>query len=226
MSLHSIENIDLSNNQIIKLKKMNLKSLKYLNLLNNHIKDGINDFTQSITNLSHKLILEKLKDNSIRFHYYRNLITKFEYTINDNSDIIQFLKVISFTGINILKIEGFDDNNIKFLSNNSLKDLKELDIKENSLTIISIFDNISFPNINKIIVSENEFNENSLEKITKNFSSIKVESIDINLQKIKIRYNNPELEINNKNFNILYDNMGEVDKIKIEEFPNNLNIFS
>ena len=162
MSLNSIEKIDLSNNQIIKLVKINLKSIKYLNLLNNHIIDGINDFTKTIANLYGKLILEKLKDNSIRFDYNENF-TKFVNSLNDNTDIVQSLKVIAFTCINYLKIKGFDDNNIKFLSNNSLKDLKELDIKENSLTIISIFDNISFPNINKIIASENDFNENSLE---------------------------------------------------------------
>ena len=34
------------------------------------------------------------------------------------------------------------------------------------------------------------------------------------------------MEINHSNFNILYDNMGEVGEIKMEEFPGGLNIFA
>ena len=225
-SLNNIEKIDLSNNQIIQLSKINLKTIKYLYLSNNYITDGIKDFIKSICNLSHKLIIEKLTDNSVNFDYDGNLVIKFDCFLKDNTDIIQFLKEISFSGVKYLKIKGFNDTNIKFLSNNTLKDLKELDLKENSLTIMSIFDNISFPNINKILVSEEDFNDNSLENLIKNFPSIKVKSININLQRINIKYNNPELEINNKNFDILHDNIGEVNEIKIEAFPNNLDIFS
>ena len=225
-NLDNIEKIDLSNNQSTKLVKNNLKTIKHLYLLNNHITNSINDFVQSIKNLSDKLLLEKLTDNSFIFDYKGNLITNFEYFIKDNTDITQFLEDISFTGINYLKIKGFDNTNIQFLSNGSLKDLKELDIKENSLTIISIFDNIPFPNINKIIVNEKDFNDNSLQNLIKSFPSIKIESIFINLQRINIKYNNPELEINYNNFNILYDNMGNIDDIKIEDIPNNLKIFS
>ena len=225
-SLNNIEKIDLSNNQIIQLSKINLKTIKYLYLSNNHITDGIKDFIKSIYNLSHKLIIEKLTDNSVNFDYDGNLVIKFDCFLKDNTDIIQFLKEISFSGVKYLKIKGFNDTNIKFLSNNTLKDLKELYLKENFLTIISIFDNISFPNINKILVSEEDFNDNSLENLITNFPSIKAKSININLQRINIKYNNPELEINNKNFDILHDNIGEVNEIKIEAFPNNLDIFS
>ena len=157
-SLNNIEKIDLSNNQIIQLSKINLKTIKYLYLSNNHITDGIKDFIKSIYNLSHKLIIEKLTDNSVNFDYDGNLVIKFDCFLKDNTDIIQFLKEISFSGVKYLKIKGFNDTNIKFLSNNTLKDLKELDIKENFLTKISIFDNISFPNINKIVVGEEDFN--------------------------------------------------------------------
>ena len=225
-NLNSLEKTDLSNNKIIQLAKINFKNLKYLYLSNNHITDGANDFTQSICSLSHKLIIEKLTDDSFKFDYNENLMINFDYYLKDNFDINQFLNEISFNGINYLKIKGFNDTNIKFLSNNTLKDLKELDIKENFLTKISIFDNISFPNINKIVVSEEDFNDNSLENLITNFPSIKVKSININLQRINIKYNNPELEINNKNFDILYNNMGEVDEIKIDSIPNNLDIFS
>ena len=225
-SLNNLEKFDLSNNKITKLVKIDFKSIKYFNLLSNYITDGVIDFIQSITNLSQKLTLEKLTHNSFIFDYSGNLDTKFEFFLKDGSNITQFLGKISFSGINYLKLKGFDDINIKFFSNDSLKDLKELDIKENSLSIISIFDNISFPNINKIIVNKNDFYDDSLENLIKNFPSIKVNSININDQRINIKYNNPELEINVNNFNILYDNFGKVDKISIEVLPHNLKIFS
>ena len=60
----------------------------------------------------------------------------------------------------------------------------------------------------------------------KNFSSIKAKSLTINLERINLKLDNPELEINCNNFNILHDNMGEIDEIKFEEFPNDLDILS
>jgi Leucine-rich repeat (LRR) protein len=224
-NLDTLEKLNLSNNQIKQLLKINLKNIKYLNILDNELSDGINEFIESINSLSHKLILEKLSDSSFKCDYDGNLNTKFKYSLKDNKDITQFLKEFSFNGINELKLQGFDNNNIKFLSNESLEDIKELDLIENDLNIISIFDNIHFPEAKKIKLSKNDFKDDSLDNL-KNFSSIKVKSITINLERINLKYENPELEINSSNFNILHDNMGEIDEIKVEEFPNNLDIFS
>ena len=222
-NLINLEKLDLSNNQITKLVKINLKSIKNLNLSKNHITDGINDFMIGINNLSQKLILEKLRKNAFKYEF--DLITNFIYYIKDNIDINQFLKELPFTGIYYLKLKGFDDTNIKFLSNETLKDLKELDIKENSLSNILIFDNIHFPEINKIIVDEKDFNNISLNSF-KFFPSIKIERININNKRINIKYNNPELNININNFNILLDDLGDINNISIEEIPNNLDVFS
>ena len=222
-NLINLEKLDLSNNQITKLVKINLKSIKNLNLSKNHITDGINDFMIGINNLSQKLILEKLSKNAFKYEF--DLISNFIYYIKDNIDINQFLKELPFTGIYYLKLKGFDDTNIKFLSNETLKDLKELDIKENSLSNILIFDNIHFPEINKIIVDEKDFNNISLNSL-KFFTSIKIERININNKRINIFYNNPELNININNFNILLDDLGDINNISIEEIPNNLDVFS
>ena len=225
MSLDNLEKLNLFNNQIKKLLKLNLKKIKYLNILDNEITDGINEFTESIGNLSHKLILEKLTDSSFKCDYDENLIIKVKYNLKDNKNITQFLKELSFNEINKLKLKGFDNNNIKFLSNESLKNIKELDLIENSLNIISIFDNIHFHDAKKIKIDKNNFNDDSLDNL-KNFSSIKVKSMTINLERINLKYINPELEINCSNFNILHDNMGEINIINIEEFPNDLEVFS
>ena len=224
-NMKKLEKLDLSNNQITKLAKINLKNIKYLNLLDNHLTNGIAEFTQSINNLSHNLILIKLSDSSLRYEYDNNLISQFNYFLKDNNDITQLLKNISFNGIKNLIIKGFDNNNIKFFSNSSLKDLEQLDLKENSLSYISIFDDIKFPEIKKIIVNEKDFNDDSLNNL-KLFSSIKVKSITINSERINIKYINPELEINHKNFNILKDNMGKISEFNMDEFPYDLPIFS
>ena len=105
-----------------------------------------------------------------------------------------------------------------------MKDLKILDLSYSHLRTISIFDNILFLDIEKIIVNRYKFNDGSLSQL-KIFSSIKVESINIFEQKINIKYKNPELDINFNNFNILYE-IYEVDKIKVDTIPNNLDIFS
>ena len=222
-NLDNLEKLNLSDNRIIKLTKINLKKIKYLYLSKNHIIDGISIFTQNINNLSHKLILEK-SDNSFKFYYEENLVVKFEYYIKNDIDITQFMKDIYFSDIEYLKLKGFDNNNIKFLSNNTLKDLKVLDIKDNSLINISLFDNINFLDLKKIIVSEKDFNDNNIENL-KIFPSIKVESIKITRERINVKYMNPELEINYNNFDILC-HISEANIIKIDEIPNDLEIFS
>jgi len=70
-----------------------------------------------------------------------------------------------------------------------------------------------------------DFKNDSLDNL-KNFSSIKVKSFTINLERINLKYENPELEINSSNLNIFHDNMDKIDEIKVEEFPNDFDIFS
>ena len=222
-NLNNLKKLDLSNNQITKLVKINLKSIKCLNLSENHITDGINDFMLGINNLSQKLILEKLSKDTFKYKFIS--ITDFTYYIKDNIDINQFLKELPFTGIKNLKLKGFDDTNIKFISNETLKDLEELDIKENSLSMISIFDNIYFHEIKKIIVEEKDFNDINLNSF-KFFPLIKIERININDKRINIEYSNPELQININNFNILHDDLGEIKEINIDVIPNNVDVFS
>lgn len=45
-----------------------------------------------------------------------------------------FLKKFSFKNIHELIIKGFDDNNIDFLSNESLEELKKLNLKKSKIT--------------------------------------------------------------------------------------------
>ena len=131
--------LDLSDNLINKLVKINIKHLKELNLLYNKINSGFNDFIESISNYSDYLFLEK-SIYSISFNYDKNLKASFTYYIKDDVNIAQFLKKLSFSGIHSLKIKNFNNDELEFLANESLKELKELNLTDNNIiNLLKIF---------------------------------------------------------------------------------------
>ena len=182
---NNLQKLDLSFNKIKKLNKIDIKTLNYLNLVNNEISEGILDFNYSIK----KLVLTK-KNNEISFKYYKEynendneiLFIDNKILFNDNEipfidllylvekdNINDVLKGINFKGINILELYGFDD--LEFLTNESLSEAKILNCKSN-IDDISVFNNIKFINIDEI-----KFNT----IIKKGFSSLNIfKSIKIN----------------------------------------------
>lgn len=176
---NKLQKLDLSFNKIKKLDKINIiKTLNYLNLLNNEISEGILDFI-GYNNI--KLVLTK-KNNEVSFKYFKennenknDLDTPFIqllYKVN-NDNINSTLQIISFKGIKILELYEFND--LGFLTNESLSELKILDIKSN-IYDINVFNNIKFINI-KEIKFNNVINKgfSSLNK----FKSIKISKIEI-----------------------------------------------
>ena len=75
-----LQALDLSNNHIKKLNKIKIPSLTNLILINNEIDSGINEFLESICNLSNKLEIIN-ENNGIIFNYSNNLDVKFKYCI-------------------------------------------------------------------------------------------------------------------------------------------------
>ena len=215
-----LEKIDLSNNLINKLVTINIKTLKELDLLKNEINSGIDIFSDYIINLSDELLLENL-GNSILFNYGGNLIVKFQYYIKDNN--IQFLKNLKFNGIHILKIKNFEEN-IEFLENESLKELQELDLKDNKIDNLSAFNKIHFINIKKMTFNEYLIND-GLDNL-KVFPKITVDGLVILDNCIYVKFKNPEFGLKCTNYNILMgDLVNKTDKIKIKNIPDN-NLFS
>ena len=223
--------LNLSNNIIKKLNKINIPSLINLILINNEIDTGINEFLESIYNLSNKLEIEKINNNEIIFNYSNKLDIKFKYIIKDE-DLINFLEKISFNGIENLKIKYFD-NNIDFLCNESLKELKILNLVENKITDISIFNKIHFININEIYLNSNNIEKgfNSLNI----FNSIEIDCVKIDYleekekYKCNVEFHNPKLNLNFEDINFLYDNLFLKTKqvnISDSSFNNSSNFFS
>jgi Leucine-rich repeat (LRR) protein len=203
-----------------------LKNIKNLNLSNNKINEGVNEFIGSISNLCKKLTLEKLSD-SILFDYSDTLMTKFHYWIKD--DEIDILEKFPFDGIIDLLIKGFEDTGLKFLSNESLKDLEDLDLKDNNIKTLNMFNKISFTGIKKIKLVNTFLCDDSLDNI-KAFPSIEIKSITIENNGVHFTFINPELELSINNFNILLDDLIEKselnDKIKINGIPKDNELFS
>ena len=222
--------LDLSNNHIKKLNKIHIPSLTNLNLINNEIDSGIIEFLESISEFSHKLEILNENNNEIIFNYSNNLNIKFKYLIKDK-DLINILGKISFNGIYDLKINGFDNNNIDFLCNESLKELKILDLADNKITDISVFNRIHFFNINTIYLNSNNIEKgfNSLNT----FNSIEVKFVKIDYIENKyichIEFNNPILSLNFEDINFLYDNLFlRTEKVDISDssFNNDSKFFS
>lgn len=116
---NKLENLNLSNNKKMKLNKINIKTLKYIDLRNNQLSEGINDFINNNCYNINKLIIENC-DNKLIFDYSDKCQIKFEYSVK-NENINNILKAISFKGFKSLLLHNF--SNIEFLNNESLKEL-------------------------------------------------------------------------------------------------------
>ena len=176
--------MDLSFNEIKKLNKIDIKTLNYLNLLNNYISEGKLDFLTNYNFRIYKLILVK-GINKLSFEYYngfKELLISLEYPVEE-INMIEILYNISFKGIQELEIIGF--NNYNFLSLESLSNLEILNFRE-KLEDITIFNNIKFKNLKKIIFYGNK-------PILKGFSSLNIFP-SIHMRSIEIK------EINKNNY--------------------------
>ena len=204
----NLQILDLSNNHIKKLNKIHIPSLINLNLINNEIDSGINEFLESICKFSHKLEILYGNNNEIIFNYSNNLNIKFKYLIKDE-DLINILGKIPFNGIYDLKIKGFDNNNIDFLCNESLKEISILDLAENKITDISVFNKIHFFNINKIYLNSNNIEKGFNSLNTFNYIKVKCVKIDYigNKYICNIEFYNPILNLKFEDINFLYDNL-------------------
>ena len=151
---YNLENLNLFHNKITNInyfRDSHFTSLKYLNLSENEINSGIDEFFLAFRNTSSELILElKCQENysELFVQYKNNLEIEFKYIIEDKN-FNEVLKNISFEGIRFLKLKGFD-NNIHFLENITLKSLKILDIIDNNINDLSIFNNIKFIHLSNI----------------------------------------------------------------------------
>ena len=197
LSLNSLRTLDLSFNRIKKLNEIDIKTLNYLDLMNNEISEGFLDFLNNFYHLCNsvdKLILTK-GNNALNFQYYDSylLLMDLKYPIEEKI-MNETLKSISFKQIKNLEIDKF--NNLEWLSNESLENLQILNFKI-KINDLSIFNTIKFTNLKKIVFCDNE-------PILKGFNSLNVFSliylISIKVKKIENKYEcylsfeNPEFQ--------------------------------
>ena len=247
LSFNNIENISFLSNckfnnlrllylnsnkitNIESLKNNNFYSLEYLNLSDNEINSGIELFSSNFANISKELNLELISEGNqkiLLFKYFLPNI-EFKYIIEDK-DVNDVLKNISFRGVQYLKLKGFD-NDIFFLSNNTLKSLKEIDFIENNILDLSIFNNINFINLEKINIKSGSY-ISDYKCINKGFSSLNYFS-KIYAKNLKIRYKddkyecyvrfcNPELNVFFTNTDFLFNNS----LLKVKELDIPISLF-
>ena len=231
-TFNSLRFLYLNNNKISNIGcfgSNNFGSLECLNLLDNEIKSGIEKFTLSFENTSSGLTLELIQEKQHKilfFKYSLSLNIDFKYIIEEQ-DTNDLLKNISFKGIKYLTLKGFD-NNIFFLSNNTLNSLKEINFIENNITDLSIFDNIKFIGLEKLNI---DYNSSSFYKFIEKgfrslnyFSRISVEKLEVNYKnnkyESKVSFLNPELNIYFTNADFLFDNL--LSNVKKLIIPNSL----
>ena len=154
-----LEELDLSYNNIKELNKINIPSLKFIFISNNPISEGIINFSE-LSFGADELVLEK-NINNLNFIYskfdntnHKNIINiNFTYII-ENNDINNILEKMNFKNINKLIIKGFE--NVDFLINDTLEALIELDLKNNDIKDISIFNNSKFnANLKELYFKDN-----------------------------------------------------------------------
>ena len=179
LRFNKLEKLDLSINHIKKLNKINICTLKCLILTKNGISEGILDFLNNLLWSTDKLILEK-RTNELFFQYFidkgssKSPLIELEYQIDDKN-MNDLLKLIPLREIKYFEIDGFKD--YEFLSNETLINLNTLTIKS-KITDITIFNEIKFKNIKKIIFCNDESILKGFESLNI-FPSIKVEYINI-----------------------------------------------
>ena len=197
---NSLKKLDLSFNRIKILNKINIKTLNYLDLKNNEISEGFIDFLNNFCNScfsSYEIEkLELTRDSMIlifNFHDAHNSLVDLKFSIEEKN-VNEVFKTIPLEPIKNLEIYGF--NNLEWLSNESLENLEILNFKT-EIDDLTIFNNVKFINLKKIIFCKNEhiikgFNSFNI------FSSIKLVSIGI--KKIENNYEcylsceNPEIQ--------------------------------
>ena len=156
---NSLKKLDLSFNRIKILNKINIKTLNYLDLKNNEISEGFIDFLNNFCNScfsSYEIEkLELTRDNMIlifNFHDAHNSLVDLKFSIEEKN-VNEVLKTIPLEPIKNLEINGFND--LEWLSNESLENLEILNFKT-EIDDLTIFNNVKFINLKKIIFCKNE----------------------------------------------------------------------
>ena len=158
LHFNRLEELDLSYNSIKELNRINIPCLKFITLTNNTISEGLINFSQLSYGVDELILINN--KNELNFTYSKIDLENnkhiariaFNYVLEKNK-MNPELEKVNFNGINKLVLEGFE--NIDFLANDSLKNLKELDLRNNPINDISTFYKVKFADLQKLLIKEN-----------------------------------------------------------------------
>ena len=189
---HCLEDLQLDGNKIRNLEflnNINSSNLKNISLKNNLLNSGLNIINNNGL-LTLKSLKIKLKEDGQNFHeisfeYFGRYNLSFDYLSNINESL-DCLKGINFTEqIEDLDLSGIKLKKIDFLVNETMKHIS-LNIDNNMIEDISIFDKINFNKFEGLSIKQNHITKGINALNSKFFNTIYVE---LEINKIEYDYN-------------------------------------
>ena len=178
LSGNTIENIDIKKN-----KTEIFKTIKFMNLENNKLKDLSVDFVKALSDL------------------------EFLFLSNNNINKLESFQKANLNNLNYLSLAQNNISDISQLSNAKLNNLNVLNSSFNKIENISCFEKMNIPYLEELKLSNNKIiNIESFENI--NLPKLKLLDLKFNkIKDIKIleNVNFPELEIINMDNNNIHD---------------------
>ena len=212
--MYSLSSLNLDSNKITSLEFLNNElpsNLKNISLNNNIINTGINIINNKSSLIIYSLRIS-LKNDDQNFHLLSfeyigkyNLIFDYLYEVDKNLDI---LKDIDFKhNIAYLDLSGIKLKNINFLENETLKNISYLNLDNNLIEDISIFDKINYK-FEKLSIKKNPIRRGIHVLNKKYFDNIYTEVELYKLEKeykicVNFVYLNTEIEFYINNINEL-----------------------
>ena len=189
--IYCLEELNLDGNKITSLEfldNVDSSTLKNILLKNNLISKGIN-----IINNNNSLKIKSLKiqvkndDQNyhlITFEYFGKYNLIFDY-LSDINESLDFLKGINLTEkIEYLDLSGIKLKNINFLENETMKHISSLNLDNNLIEDISIFDKINYK-FEKLSIKQNPIRKGIHVLNAKYFNTVYIE---IEINKIENEY--------------------------------------
>ena len=161
----SLKEINLDSNQIDNIDELNkiltnnTNDELIISIRNNNIYQGLYEFDNNMINNNKKIKeiqveLDKKKEKNKITLNYNKIIFDYYIDINNSLDI---LKKINLENIKYLYLSDIGLKNIDFLLNDTLKNLKELNMNNNKIEDISILkkENVVFNNLEILLLNNN-----------------------------------------------------------------------
>ena len=223
------KDIAYKNLKKLELNNCEIENVDIIKQINNKIKNNDLNISTSFTKFKEKLIdnkynftIEYIGEELGKYDKLFDCNEPFHFLIDINFDNnYNMIKNVIFKNIKIIRLSNTDINNIDFLTNDTLGNLRELYLDKNNIEDISVFDDdkIHFHELELLDLKNNPIKKR-LEVLKLNFfkkcSKVKL-GLSINELKVTVKYESPSYSLDIF-INSLNDipNLFEKDKVSFD----------